>query len=220
MLGHVGEWFSKMNIDFLQSYHPLIIEGMGDYDPRDPKFVALQIIKGLEEHWVTRPPKMPVLLVTQGDPPAENGISAITRRVADELNVMRAMVFLDENIAYYHKPNADDYKVVYKVPYSQLTSILHAADNGIMVEINRHVNERLEKKNKARKALKMPRLAEYFYDFAMLQEVAKIGLKQICGALTVAHTSRDISPFSVTSFYEVGLDIGIIEATDIVPFAK
>ena len=50
-------------------------------------------------------------------------------------------------------------------------------------------------KNKSRKALKMPELAEYFYDFAMLQEVAKIGLKQICGSLTVAHTSSDISPF-------------------------
>ena len=54
----------------------------------------------------------------------------------------------------------------------------------------------------------------------MLQEVAKIGLKQICGVLTVAHTSSDISPFSVTSFYEVGIEIGRIEATDIVPFAK
>ena len=100
-----------MNTDVLKSYHPLVIEGMGDYDPRDPKLVALKIIKGLEEHWITRPPKMPVLLVTQGDPSAEKGISAITRRVADELNIMRAMVFLDENIAEYHKPNADYYKV-------------------------------------------------------------------------------------------------------------
>ena len=66
----------------------------------------------------------------------------------------------------------------------------------------------------------MPELAEYFYDFAMLQEVTKVGVKQICGALTVAHTSGDISPFSVTSFYEVGMEIGKIEATDIVPFAK
>lgn len=208
-----------MNTDVLKSYHPLIIEGMGNYDPRDPKLVALQVIKGLEEHWVSRPPKMPVLLVTQGDPPAEKGISAITRRVADELNIMRAMVFLDENIADYHEPNADHYKVTYKVSYSRLTRILDTTDNGIVTELARRVTDRLKEKNNARKALKLPKLAEYFYDFAMLQEVTKIGLKHICGALTVAHTSNDISPFSVTSFYEVGMNTGRIEGTDIVPFS-
>ena len=209
-----------MKTDVLQSYHPLIIEGMGDYDPRDPSHVALQIMKGLEEHWVIKPPKLPILLVTQGDPYAEKGISAITRKIADELNISRAMVYLDGNIADYHEPNADHYKVVHKIPYSQLTGTLNTTDNSIMEELKRRVCDCLAKKNKSRRALKMPELAEYFYDFAMLQEVAKIGLKQICGSLTVAHTSSDISPFSVTSFYEVGLEIGRIEAADIVPFAK
>ena len=209
-----------MKTDVLQSYHPLIIEGMGDYDPRDPSIVALKIVKGLEEHWVGKPPKLPVLLVTQGDPYAEKGISAITRKIADELNISRAMVYLDANIADYHEPNADHYKVVHKIPYSQLKRILNNADNGIVEELARRVYDRLEKKNKARKALKMPELAEYFYDFAMLQEVTKVGVKQICGALTVAHTSGDISPFSVTSFYEVGMEMGKIEVTDIVSFAK
>ena len=209
-----------MKTDVPQSHHPLIIEGMGDYDPRDPGLVALKIVKGLEEHWVTKPPKLPVLLVTQGDPYTEKGISAITRRVADELNISRAMVYLDAYIADYHEPNADYYKVIHKVPYSRLTEILNATDNGIMEELTGRIYDRLEKKNKVRKALKMPELADYFYDFAMLQEVAKIGLKQICGTLTVAHTSSDISPFSVTSFYDVGMEIGRIKATDIVPFAK
>ena len=209
-----------MKTDVLQSHHPLIIEGMGDYDPRDPNLVALKIVKGLEEHWVVKPPKLPVLLVTQGDPYAEKGISAITRKIADELNISRAMVYLDANIADYHEPNADHYKVVHKIPYSQLKRILNNAHNGILEELARRVYDRLEKKNKARKALKMPELAEYFYDFAMLQEVTKIGVKQICGALTVAHTCGDISPFSVTSFNEVGMEMGKIEATDIVPFAK
>ena len=209
-----------MKTDFPQSYHPLIIEGMGDYDPRDPSLVALKIVKGLEEHWLTKPPKLPVMLVTQGDPYAEKGISAITRKIADELNISRAMVYLDANKSDYHEPNADHYKVVHKIPYSQLTRILNITENGIVEELARRVFDRLEKKNKAREALEMPKLAEYFYDFAMLQEVAKIGLKQICGALTVAHTSSDISPFSVTSFYEVGMEIGRIESTDIVPFAK
>jgi len=209
-----------MNTDLLKSYHPLIIEGMGYYDPREPRLVAKQIIKGLREHWVTRPPNMPVLLVTQGDPPSEKGISAITRRVADELNIQRAMVFLDEDIAHDHKPNADHYKVVHEVPYSHLTRILNITDNLFVADLARLVKERLEEKNNARKALKMPRLAEYFYDFAMLQEVTKTALKQICGEITLAHTSSDISPFSITSFYEVGMDIGRIEIADIVPFAS
>ena len=209
-----------MKTNVLQSYHPLIIEGMGDYDPRDPNLVALKIVKGLEEHWVTKPPKLPVLLVTQGDPYAEKGISAITRKIADELNISRAMVYLDANIAVYHEPNADHYKVVHKIPYSELTRILNNTDNGIVEGLAQRVYDCLEEKNKARKALKMPELAEYFYDFAMLQEVAKIGLKQICGSLTVAHTSSEISPFSITSVYEVGIEIGRIEAADIVPFAK
>ena len=209
-----------MNADVQQSYHPLIIEGMGDYDPRDPRLVAQKIVKGLEEHWLTKPPKLPVMLVTQGDPYAEKGISAITRKVADELNISRAMVYLDASIADYHEPNADHYKVVHKIPYSELTRILDQTDSGILDELGRRIYGRLEKKNKVRKALKMPELAEYFYDFAMLQEVAKIGLKQICGALTLAHTSSDISPFSVTSFYEVGMEIGRIKAADIVPFVE
>ena len=109
--------------------------------------------------------------------------------------------------------------MTYKVSYSRLTRILDTTDNGIVTELARRVTDRLKEKNNARKAQKLPKLAEYFYDFAMLQEVTKIGLKQICGALTVAHTSNDISPFSVTSFYEVGMDTGRIEVTDIVPFS-
>ena len=149
-----------MKTNVLQSYHPLIIEGMGDYDPRDPNLVAIKIVKGLEEHWVTKPPKLPVLLVTQGDPYAEKGISAITRKIADELNISRAMVYLDANIAVYHEPNADHYKVVHKIPYSELTRILNNTDNGIVEELAQRVYDCLEEKNKARKALKMPELAE------------------------------------------------------------
>ena len=54
-----------MKTDVLQSYHPLIIEGMDYYDPRDPSVVALQIMKGLEKHSVIKPPELPVLPVTQ-----------------------------------------------------------------------------------------------------------------------------------------------------------
>ena len=40
-------------------------------------------------------------------PIEERGISAITRHVANELDIPRAMAFLDPDIADYHKPNAD-----------------------------------------------------------------------------------------------------------------
>ena len=40
----------------------------------------------------------------------------------------------------------------------------------------------------------------------------------ICGDITVAHTARDISEFSVTSFYEVGLELGLIAKEDMVPY--
>lgn len=74
----------------------------------------------------------------------------------------RAKVYLDAKLADYHEPNADYYKVLYKVPYSQLTRILNATDNGIVEELTRRVYDRLEKKNKVRKALKMPELADTF----------------------------------------------------------
>ena len=84
------------------------------------------------------------------------------------------MVYLDANIADYHEPNADHYKVVHKIPYSELTRILNNTDNGIVEELAQRVYDCLGKKQSS-KGFKMPELAEYFYDFAMLQEVAKIG---------------------------------------------
>ena len=94
-------------IDALAQYHPLIIEGMGGYDPRDPEPVAMQIVSQLRDRWRAQPLEKPVILVTQGDPIEERGISAITRHVAEELDIHRAMAFLDPHIADYHKPNAD-----------------------------------------------------------------------------------------------------------------
>lgn len=205
-------------IKTLNSFHPLVIEGMGGYDPRDAKPVALQIIRGLEAHWRLRPPSMPVLLVTQGDPYTEKGISAITRIVADELSLPRAMVFLDPEIAAYHEPNADHYRVVHKIPYSELTKTLSATQTGLVERLSGMVEAQLEEKNNRRRELGKPELAEYFPAFAMLQEVTKTACKQLCGGITIAHTSQDISPFSITSFFQVGLELGLICKTDMVPF--
>mgnify|MGYP003328033917 CR=1 FL=1 len=66
-------------IEELAQYHPLIIEGMGGYDPRDPEPVARQIVSKLRERWQLQPLAKPVILITQGDPLEERGSSAITR---------------------------------------------------------------------------------------------------------------------------------------------
>ena len=52
----------------------------------------------------------------------------------------------------------------------------------------------------------------------VLQEVTKIGCKQICGSVTVAHTSTNLDDNSVSSFYRVGLELELIDVADMVPF--
>lgn len=205
-------------ISVLKDYHPLIIEGMGGYDSRDPDLVAQQIVIGLHEHWSVQPPKTPITLVTQGDPYDEKGISAITRRVADKLDILRALVYLDPEIADYHLPNADLYKVKIKIQYSHLVQILETSEVGFLAKLSAGVRASLEEKNAQRRTLEKAALPQYFYDFAMFQEVTKIACKQICQAVTVAHTSCEISPFSVTSFYNVGLELGLTQVEDIVPY--
>ena len=205
-------------VDVLAQFHPLIIEGMGGYDPRDPEPIARQIAYQLRERWQAQPPTQPVILLTQGDPIEERGISAITRHVADELGVPRAMVFLDPDIADYHKPNADHHGVILEIPYSALTSLLERKRAGVMSTLEQAIDAALAEKNRQREIEGKAPLQSYYRDFALLQEVTKAACNVICGDLTVAHTSADISAFSVTSFYEVGLVMGLIDAVQIVPF--
>ena len=205
-------------VDVLAQYHPLIIEGMSGYDPRDPEPISRQIASQLRKRWQAQPPTQPVILLTQGDPIEERGISAITRHVADELGVPRAMVFLDPDIADYHKPNADHHGVILEIPYSALTSILERERAGVMGSLEQAVDAALAEKDQQRETEGKAPLQSYYRDFAMLQEVTKAACNVICGDLTVAHTSAEISPFSVTSFYAVGLAMGLIDAGQIVPF--
>ena len=205
-------------IDALAEYHSLIIEGMGGYDPRDPEPVAKQITSQLRARWQADPPTKPVILVTQGDPIEARGISAITRGVAAALELPRAMVFLDPAIADYHKPNADHHGVILEIPYSALTSFLDDARPGYVVKLQQAIDAALEAKNQQRKRKGKSPMQSYYRDFARLQEVTKAACNRICGEITVAHTSAEISAFSVTSFYEVGLDLGLIDANQIVPY--
>jgi hypothetical protein len=205
-------------IESLAQYHPLIIEGMGCYDPRDPEPIARQIVSRLRERWQAKPLAKPVILVTQGDPLEARGISAITRHVADELDVSRAMVFLDPDIADYHKPNADHYRVLLEIRYSAFTRVLEHEGPRAMRSLEQAIDSALAEKNQQRERQGKSALQSYYRDFALLQEVTKAACNMICGDLTVAHTSADISPFSVTSFYQIGLSLGLVNADHIEPF--
>ena len=205
-------------VDVLAQHHPLIIEGMGGYDPRDPEPIARQITFQLRERWQAQPPTKPVMLLTQGDPIEERGISAITRSVAAALQLPRAMVFLDPAIADYHKPNADHHGVILEISYSALVSLLEGERAGVISTLEQAIDTALAEKDQHRETEGKAPLQSYYRDFAMLQEVTKAACNVICGDLTVAHTSAEISPFSVTSFYELGLALGLIDAAQIVPF--
>ena len=76
----------------------------------------------------------------------------------------------------------------------------------------------LTDKNRQREREGRGALQSYYRDFALLQEVTKAACHHKCGELTVAHTSANISPFSVTSFYQVCLDLDLIEADQLVPY--
>jgi hypothetical protein len=205
-------------IDALAQYHPLIIEGMGGYDPREPAPVAMQIVSQLHDRWRERPLAKPVILVTQGDPLEARGISAITRHVTNELDIPRAMAFLDPDIADYHKPNADHHGVILEIPYSLLTKVLENKHLGVMAALEQAVDRALVEKNQQRDIAGKGALQSYYRDFALLQEVTKAACNVICGALTVAHTSAEISPHSVTSFYRMGVALGLIGAEQIMPY--
>ena len=202
-------------VESLRQYHPLIIEGMGGYDPRDPEPIALQMASQLRARWQADPPTKPVILVTQGDPIEARGISAITRGVAAALELPRAMVFLDSAIADYHKPNADHHGVILEIPYSMFTSLLEDEQAGCIASLERTIDSTLAEKNQQRKTEGKGALQSYYRDFALLQEVTKAACRWLCGEITVAHTSAEISPFSVTSFYEVGLELGLITGEEI-----
>ena len=205
-------------IDALAQYHSLIIEGMGGYDPRDPEPVAMQIVSQLRDRWRAQPPAKPVILVTQGDPIEERGISAITQHVAEELDIPRAMAFLDPDIADYHKPNADHHGVILEIPYSVLTNVLGREHLGVMRSLEQAIDSALVQKNQQRAIESKGILQSYYRDFALLQEVTKAACSMICGEITVAHTSTEISLFSVTSFYEVGVALGLTDVEQIMAY--
>uniref|UniRef100_A0A7R9ZTY0 Uncharacterized protein n=1 Tax=Pseudo-nitzschia arenysensis TaxID=697910 RepID=A0A7R9ZTY0_9STRA len=213
---------ADLKLSKLSEYHPIVIEGMGYYDPRDPTTVASSIVASIRKTTASleKNNSKPFLVVTQGDPLAPKGISAITPLVAESLsNNNRGLVCLDESIEPSHSRDADRTNVVLEVHYSQLLQVLQNEDkmfpNRLETAVDKHIFEQNEGRAKAGK----PPVKSYFKTYAMLQEVTKAGLKALCGDITIAHTSSEINPFSVTSFYEVGLDLGLYDATNMVAYS-
>ncbi|AGM40501.1 hypothetical protein SPISAL_02010 [Spiribacter salinus M19-40] len=204
------------NVSLLTDWHPVFVEGMGGYDPRDPQRVAEQVCTRLSTHWQHQPVDRPKLLITQGDPLEPRGISAITRAVAERLSLGRGLICLDEHIADYHARDADRHGVILEFRYSQLLEALPETE--ILAPLEAAIDQALERKNHKREQLGKPPLKSYYRDFARLQEVSKVACRQLAGSITVAHTSEDIHEFSVTSFYTIGLELGLTTASELVGF--
>jgi hypothetical protein len=140
----------------LSPFHPLLIEGPSS-DTRDPSIVASQIVSNLRSHWKERNISKPILLITQGDPLTETGISAITRKVADELGVKRCLVCIDEDIDAEHAVLADRHDVQFELRYSQLVNVINnhgdSVQDGLLIDtIDNAINNRILRKNTKRKA--------------------------------------------------------------------
>ena len=128
------------------------------------------------------------------------------------------MAFLDPHIADYHKPNADHLGVILEIPYSVLTTLLENERLGVMSTLEQAIDSALVEKNQQRAVEGKGTLQNYYRDFALLQEITKAAFSMICGDLTVAHTSAEISPFSVTSFCEVGVALELVDAEQIMAY--
>lgn len=219
----------------LARYHPVVIEGMGNYDPRPPAKVAANIVASLQSHWsscnansnatctTSDANAKPKLLITQGDPMAERGISAITPLVSEMLGIRRGLVVLDDHIDPGHTANAPRDNVIVECKYSDMLKVLKQHQGGnandmenrdstcIAKRLEDTVDAYLARKNAKRLEMDKPPLKSYFKDYAMLQEVTKAACRAVCDEITVAHTAHDISSFSVTSFYEVGIELGLLD---------
>lgn len=206
-----------MSLEAFNQYHPVFVEGLSGYDPRDPERVAARVVASLRRHWMEYPPTKPVLLMLQGDPLTERGISAITRKVARTLGVPRGLIVLDEEIADYHSSNADRDKVVLETRYSVVTGWLESYKPGILDRMKAGIQTLIQEKNREREVLDKPPLADYFPPFAMLQENSKGTFSALCAEMKLVHTSRDVMAPSVSSFYTVGFALKLYSPPCVAP---
>jgi hypothetical protein len=170
----------------ISPFHPVLVEGHSR-DVRDPRIVANRIVSNLRRHWSVRGSRSdqagvvssmkPRILVIQGDPIEERGISAITRIVAEEMGIDRCLVCLDEEIDPEHSVLADRVGVAYELRYSSLLGILEDGGGDAVERLCRAVDAKLATKNVQRNALGMQDMADSYRKWALLQgECGKIEL--------------------------------------------
>ena len=202
----------------------ICIEGMGGYDRRDAAVVARRVADNLLAAGVPPGPDSPALVVTQGDPAGPRGIAAVTRGVAQRLGLERSMAVLDPELDPEHARRADRQGIRSCIRYGALAAEaarLPAQGHGqVLALVEEAVRAGIEARNLRRAELGKAPLAEHFPRFARLQELTKIVLRRHADRLLVAHTAARISPFSVTSFCEVGLGAGLVAPEDMVAFGE
>ena len=206
------------SLEALRGVHPVFIEGPGRADTRDARAVGLNIARQLRLHWEQRPPPSgPKILVVQGDPLTEHGISAVTRVVSEALSLPRCLITLDPELDPSHSPNADRLGVTTELSYSTVAASLGPTD---LDRLTSALEVALDSKRREREAADGRTIASYFLQYALLQEVSKAALQRACGRITLAHTmpAAEISPFSVTSFYRVGTATGLYEEADVTTY--
>lgn len=199
----------------LADFHPIFIEGMGARDPRDPVEVSNCIVDALSQHQL---PAKPLIFVIQGDPRRERGISAITSIVAQRIKAPRCLVCMDESMSKHHCVNADRENVAYEFKYSEMVDALNLSRPDLVVKIEASIDQALATKNERRNLAGKAKMPAYCKTFVMLQEIAKAAFAEMCGDLTLVHTYRSVDEFSVTSFYQTGLDLGLIGETNIIQY--
>lgn len=127
----------------------------------------------------------------------------------------RCLITLDSEIDPTHSELADREGVKYELKYSLLSSVL---ESSVLEKLEEAIDEKINVKNKKRQDLGKGNLADWYRTYALLQEASKTALKTISGEVTVAHATDEIQEFSVTSFYEVGRNLDLIDENDMVKY--
>lgn len=68
--------------------------------------------------------------------------------VADQLNISRALIFPDPEVADYQAPNAHRYKVIFEIAYSQMVGALQKQQPSIVKNIEASVDDLLLEKTR------------------------------------------------------------------------
>ena len=149
--------------------------------------VAARVAANLRAHLAARGDGgAPLVFVSQGDPPAERGVTPVLRLLAEEMGAPRVVVTLPAEIDPEHAPNADREGAAAEIDYEDLAALLRAGDRDDGGDGEGHAGadaprpatlERLEEavgaliatKNAARAAEGKPPLKGYYYDYALLQ---------------------------------------------------